>query len=401
MQTHLKMKSLNLFAKRTFSNDALVRTSLYDWHLQHGGKMVPFAGYELPVQYEGFGVLKEHLHTRAGESASIFDVSHMGQIHWYGKDAAKFLEMIVVGDITSLKTGEGKLSLIMNEKGGIVDDTVICNAGDHFYMVVNGACKYKDMNHFKKYLSENSKLDVKMEYCGEQQLLALQGPGASSVLTELAPSINFKTMPFMTTNTATVAGIANCRVTRCGYTGEDGFEISVDPKNTVNLANSLMKFSFVKPAGLGARDSLRLEAGLCLYGNDIDETTNPVEAGLVWTIGGPKSRRRIEQGFLGSSYFLEKDGKLKKFNRKRVGIADMKAPARSHTEIFDKTGKIKIGEVSSGGFGPSMGKPVAIGYIQDDHSKEGTEIMLSVRGKLQPAKVTKMPFITTNYFRTS
>ena len=340
----------------------------------------------------------------------------MGQIHWHGKDAAKFLEKVVVGDISSLKPGEAKLSLIMKDNGGIVDDTVIANAGDEeiiciynlylinlmiytlvigdfIYMVVNGACKYKDMEHFKKYLSENSQLDVKMEYKGEQQLLALQGPGSASVLTKLAPSIDYKTMPFMTTKTATVAGISNCRVTRCGYTGEDGFEISVDPKNTIALADSLLKFTDVKPAGLGARDSLRLEAGLCLYGNDIDENTNPVEAGLIWTIGGPKSRRRLEQGFLGASTFLEKDGKLKKFPRKRIGIAEMKAPARGHTEIFSKDGTIKIGEITSGGFGPSLGKPVAMGYVNDDHSKEGTEVMLSVRGKLQPAKVINISYI--------
>lgn len=266
-------------------------------------------------------------------------------------------------------------------------------------MVVNGACKYKDMEHFKKYLTQHSDMDVKMEYHGEQQLLALQGPGSASVMTQLAPSINFQTMPFMTTTVATVAGIPNCRVTRCGYTGEDGFEISVDPKQTVNLANSLMKFNEVKPSGLGARDSLRLEAGLCLYGNDIDETINPVEAGLVWTIGGPKSRRRLEQGFLGASTFLEKDGKLKKVSRKRVGIAEMKAPARGHTEVFSSDGSKKIGEITSGGFGPSVSRPVAMGYVSDEHSKEGTEVMLSVRGKMQPAKVTKMPFLSTNYFR--
>lgn len=216
------------------SSDApLVKTEFHKLHLELGGKMVPFAGYELPVQYEGLGVLKEHVHTRAPNCASLFDVSHMGQIKWTGKDAVKFIEKMVVGDIAGLKSGEAKLSLIMNEKGGIVDDTVITNAGDHIYMVVNGACKYKDMEHFKQHMKG---MDVHMEYMGDQQLVALQGKGAHAVMARLAPSIDLPKMNFMTGTTATVAGIANCRVTRCGYTGEDGFEISVDPKNAVKLA---------------------------------------------------------------------------------------------------------------------------------------------------------------------
>lgn len=203
----------------------------------------------------------------------------------------------------------------------------------------------------------------------------------------------------MTGTVATVAGIPNCRVTRCGYTGEDGFEISVTPDQAVNLAKSLLAFPEVKPAGLGARDSLRLEAGLCLYGNDLDETINPVEASLVWTIGGPKSRRRLEQGFLGAEHFLEKSGKLKAVTKKRVGIAGMKAPARGHTEIFAADGTTKIGEITSGGFGPSFQKPLAMGYVQVDHAAENTDVQLSVRGKLLPAKITKMPFVPTDYFK--
>jgi aminomethyltransferase len=229
-------KKLATSSRRFASSDEkLVKTSFYDLHLKLGGKMVPFAGYELPVQYEGLGVLKEHQHTRAPGCASLFDVSHMGQIRWHGKDAAKFLEKLVVGDIAGLKEGEARLSLIMNENGGIVDDTVITNAGKYIYMVVNGACKYKDMDHFKKYL-DGSGMDVKMEYLGEQQLVALQGKGAKSVAARLIPSIDFSKMNFMTGTDATVAGIPGCRVTRCGYTGEDGFEISVDPKNAVKLA---------------------------------------------------------------------------------------------------------------------------------------------------------------------
>lgn len=380
--------------------EKLEKTALYDFHLNLGGKIVPFAGYHLPVQYEGLGVLKEHVHTRTENSASVFDVSHMGQIKWYGKDRVKFIEQMVVGDIASLKEGEAKLSLIMNEQGTIVDDTVITNAGDHIYMVVNGACKHKDMTHFQNYLS-SAKLDVQMDYQVEQQLIALQGKGAKDVLAKLAPGIDFWKMNFMTGTVTTVAGIPQCRVTRCGYTGEDGFEISVPFGQTVNLTQSLLQQTNVKPAGLGARDSLRLEAGLCLYGNDIDETINPVEAALTWTIGGPKSRRRLEQGFLGAEMFLEKSGKLKPITKKRVGLSGMKAPARGHTEIFNSDGSKKIGEVTSGGFGPTYQKALAMGYVTIDHAEENSDVLLAVRGKMLPAKVVKTPFVPTNYFKSA
>ncbi|RYY87417.1 hypothetical protein EON63_04055 [archaeon] len=218
------------------STENLTKTSFYDLHLELGGKMVPFAGYHLPVQYEGMGVLKEHMHTRANGSASLFDVSHMGQILWHGKDAAAFLEKMVVGDIKGMKAGDSKLSLIMNEEGNIVDDTVISHAGDHYYMVVNGACKHKDMAHFQKYMAG---LDVKMTYLENQQLVALQGDAAKVVLSRLS-NLTLSTMNFMTTTVTTVAGIPNCRVTRCGYTGEDGFEISVSQDRAVELARKLL-----------------------------------------------------------------------------------------------------------------------------------------------------------------
>lgn len=380
------------------TEENLLKTAFYDLHNSLGGKMVPFAGYALPVQYEGLGVMKEHLHTRAEGCAGLFDVSHMGQIRWHGRDAVKFIEKVVVGDIAALNEGEGKLSLIVNENGGIVDDTVITNAGDHIYMVVNGACKFKDMDHFKNHMAG---MDVQMEYLEDQQLLALQGKGAMAVATRLIPDIDFTRMNFMTGTVATVAGIPNCRVTRCGYTGEDGFEISVDYANAVALAEALLDQPEVQVAGLGARDSLRLEAGLCLYGNDLDEGVNPVEGALTWTIGGPKSRRRIEQGFLGADKFLEPGGKLKPVSRKRVGLTGMKAPARGSTEIFSADGSSKIGEVTSGGFGPTLKKPMAMGYVATAHAKEGTEVLLSVRGKMLPAQVTKMPFVESHYYKVA
>ena len=384
------------------SGEKLEKTAFYDLHLSLGGKMVPFAGYELPVQYEGYGVKKEHEWTRSEGKASLFDVSHMGQINWYGKDAVKFIEKVVCGDIASLKSGEGKLSLIMNENGGIMDDTVISNAGEFIYMVVNGACKHKDMEHFNKYMSEainKEGLDVTMEYMHDQQLLALQGPGAASSLSTLCPSIDFNKMPFMAGTIATVAGIDNCRVTRCGYTGEDGFEISVNFSNAPALMEALLSHDAINPCGLGARDSLRLEAGLCLYGNDLDENTNPVEGALTWTIGGPKTRRRKEQGFLGADKFLTSEGKLIKQQRKRIGIAGMKAPARDHTEIYTSDGETILGQVTSGGFGPTFGKPLAMGYVPPEYAKDGTELNVKVRGKMQPCVVTKMPFVETKYFR--
>lgn len=377
-----------------------MKTALYDMHLSLGGKMVPFAGYELPVQYDGLGVMKEHKHTRDEKCASLFDVSHMGQIHWHGKDATSFLERMVCGDIASMKPGEGKLSLIMQETGGIMDDTVISNAGDYIHMVVNGACKMKDMAHFQHYLdAEFRGADVQMEYLADQQLLALQGPGAAIALQRQAPELELSKMPFMATCLTTIAGVPNCRLTRCGYTGEDGFEVSASHGAAPALAEALLAQPEVEPAGLGARDSLRLEAGLCLYGNDIDEGTNPVEAALAWTLGGPAGRRRQDQRFLGAKTFLTEEGKLKKVLRKRVGIAGMKIPARAGVEIFAENGSEPVGSITSGCPAPTLGSPVAMGYVSADLAKVGTAVQLKVRGKMVPATVTKMPFVEPRYFR--
>ena len=381
---------------------APIKTPLYDFHLAHSGSMVPFAGYSLPVLYKKDvvgGVLPEHLHTRS--HCTIFDVSHMGQIKWTGKDRASFLEKCVVSDVAGLKTGEGLLSLITNAKGGIIDDTVIANSGDYIYMVVNGACKHKDMAHFKNMLAANKHMDVKMTYMEESlALLAVQGPLSAKVIAPFLPDggANLRKMGFMTGADMTFAGVPGCRVTRCGYTGEDGFEISIPASRSVEVAEKLTKQDGVQLAGLGARDSLRLESGLCLYGNDLDETITPVEAGLSWTMGGPKGRRRLEGGgFLGCEHVLTKDGKLVKGTRKRVGFAGMKAPARAHTIVYDASGTKKIGEITSGTFGPSLKKAVAMGYVEEGY--EGTAVKLDIRGKMADAEITKMPFGKTNYFR--
>mmetsp|Transcript_31490 Transcript_31490/g.62745 ORF Transcript_31490/g.62745 Transcript_31490/m.62745 type:complete len:415 (+) Transcript_31490:147-1391(+) len=394
--------SRRAFAAAATSDEPLVKTALYDLHKELGGDMVPFAGYELPVLYKGEngGVMKEHLWCREDGKASLFDVSHMGQIRWHGKDRTAFIEKLVVGDIASLPAGSGCLSLITNAQGGIIDDTVITNAGDYIYMVVNGATKFGDMKHFKEQL-EQFDGDVSMEYLEESmQLFAVQGPGAAEAVKKLLPDgFDLTSMAFMTGTDTTLDGIKGCRITRCGYTGEDGFEIAMPAEHAVSIASKLISDPTVNPTGLGARDSLRLEAGLCLYGNDIDANTTPTEAALGWTMGGPKSRRRLEGGFIGAENILKPDGKFKAISRKRVGIMGMKAPARDHTEIYDASGENKIGEVTSGTFSPCLKKPIAMGYVEKDASKAGTEVLLKIRGKMQKAEVTKMPFVESRYYR--
>lgn len=388
------------------SLESLRPTTLNQWHKDLGGEMVPFAGYELPVLYKGDnspngGVMKEHLWCRSEGKASLFDVSHMGQIRWHGADRAKFLEKVVVGDIQGLGDGEGLLSLITNDNGGIMDDTVITNAGDFVYMVVNGATKFGDMEHFQKHLGEFEG-DVTMEYLEDtMQLLALQGPGASAAIAKILPDgFDLSSMAFMTGIDVTLDGnIEGCRITRCGYTGEDGFEIAIPADHCESIASKLIEDETVNQTGLGARDSLRLEAGLCLYGNDLDETTNPVMGTLAWTLGRPGSRRRTEQGFCGAATFLTPEGKLKKQPKKRVGIIGMKAPARQGTEIYDAEGTTLVGEITSGTYSPCLKKPIAMGYVDTALAKAGTGLQLKIRNKMQSAEVTKMPFVESRYYR--
>jgi aminomethyltransferase len=391
------------FAAAAAGSESLMKTALYDLHKELGGDMVPFAGYELPVLYKGEngGVMKEHLWCRAEGKSALFDVSHMGQIRWHGKDRVEFLEKIVVGDIQVLKPNEGRLSLVTNSKGGIIDDTVITNAGDYIYMVVNGATKFGDMDHFRAQM-ELFDGDVSMEYLEDtMQLLALQGPGAKDAIQSLLPDgFDLVNMAFMTGVDVTLDGVPGCRITRCGYTGEDGFEIAMPEEYAVSIASKLLDDPTVNPTGLGARDSLRLEAGLCLYGNDLDENTTPIEGALGWTMGGPKTRRRVAGGgFLGAEHILTPEGKLKKTVKKRVGIMGMKAPARDHTEIYDSTGEKKIGEITSGTFSPCLKKPIAMGYVETGMHKNGTEVMVKIRNKMQKAEVTKMPFVEAGYYK--
>jgi aminomethyltransferase len=362
----------------------LKRTPLYELHRARGAKMVPFAGYEMPVQYPT-GIIAEHLHTRS--QAGLFDVSHMGQIRLRGAGAATALEALVPGDLQALAPQRMRYTLLLNDKGGIHDDLMITRVEDGLMLVVNAACKEADLAHLQARLDRGVTIEPRFE----RALLALQGPAAAAVLARFATGV--ERMPFMSAAEVSVAGVA-CRITRSGYTGEDGFEISAAAEDAVNLAERLLAEPEVAPIGLGARDTLRLEAGLCLYGHDIDETTTPVEAGLAWTIG---KRRRAEGGFPGAAIILRQlaEGTV----RKRVGIRpDGRAPAREGTAIVDPAGK-PVGQVTSGGFGPSVGGPIAMGYVDAAHSAEGTALAVVVRDVARPAHVAPLPFVPTRYYR--
>src|SRR5437660_1982023 len=330
----------------------LNRPPLHALHIALGGKMVPFAGYEMPVQYAP-GVLREHLHTRS--KAGLFDVSHMGQIALHAKsgrveDAARALERLVPQDIVAVAPGRQRYAQFTNENGGILDDLMVANFGDHLFLVVNAACKAEDEAHLRKHLSDVCIIDP----LPDRALIAMQGPRAQSALAKLCADA--PAMRFMDSGPHEVDGL-DCFVSRSGYTGEDGFEISVPADDAERLVKKLLENDDVRPIGLGARDSLRLEAGLCLYGHDIDETTTPIEADLAWTVG---KRRRAEGGFPGAAMVLRQ--LAEGTHRKRVGIRpDGRAPAREGTQIVDEAGN-KLGHVTSGGFGPSVGAPVAMGY---------------------------------------
>ncbi len=363
----------------------LKTTPLDALHREHGAKMVPFAGYAMPVQYER-GIIEEHLHTRA--RASLFDVSHMGQAQLVGDDAAAALETLVPGDIAGLGKGKTRYTVLTNDAGGIIDDLMVTNCGNHLFLVVNAACKKGDFAHIRKRIGKRAKLKV----LRDRALLALQGPAAADVFGRFVPAARH--MMFMTAEPFNIGDIA-CLVTRSGYTGEDGYEISVAGKDAVNLALLLLGEPEVALAGLGARDSLRLEAGLCLYGSDIGAATTPIEAGLAWVIG---NRRRDEGGFPGADVIL---GQLKSgAPRTRVGLKpDSKAPARAHTPIEDTEGHA-IGEVTSGGYGPTVEGPVAMGYVKAVFAAPGTPVNLMVRGKALPGRVVKLPFVEQRYFNT-
>lgn len=367
----------------------LKKTPLFDFHRASGGKMVEFAGWSMPVQYTDSHI-SSHMHTR--QHCSLFDVSHMLQTKVHGKDRVKFMESLVVADVAELKDNQGTLSLFTNDRGGIMDDLIVTKTDQtYLYVVSNAGCADKDSAHMKARLAEfkSSGLDVDLEFL-DDALIAVQGPSMSRVLQEGLKD-DLKKLTFMSSVLTTAFGVP-CRITRCGYTGEDGVEISVPSSRVVELTERLLSNPEVKLAGLGARDSLRLEAGLCLYGNDIDETTTPVEATLVWTIG---KRRRQTRDFPGADIIVPQI--KNKTQRKRVGLVSTGPPVRPHTPILSSDGT-PIGEVTSGCPSPCLKKNVAMGYVDSAFSKNGTQIQVEVRKKAIPATVSKMPFVPTTYY---
>lgn len=371
----------------------LKRTRLYDYHIANGAKMVPFAGYEMPVQYN-LGVMKEHLHTRV--AAGLFDVSHMGQILLYPKsgviaDAALAIETLVPVNILSLENGRQRYGMFTNDDGGILDDLMIANRGDHLYIVVNASCKGNDFQHLKNNLGNEFQIDM----VEDRSLIALQGPLAEEVLSKLNPTV--KELRFMDSITANLLD-TECWISRSGYTGEDGYEISIPNSAVEEVVQLLSQDINVEPIGLGARDSLRLEAGLCLYGHDIDINTSPIEGNLNWAI--QKARRAGGEragGFPGAKRIhseLEVGP-----SKKRVGILpDGRAPMREGTLLYGSDNRNNpIGKVTSGAFGPSIQKSISMGYVLKEYTDLETTIYGDVRGKLLAARVTSIPFKKSNY----
>jgi len=372
----------------------LLKTPLYDLHLELGARMVPFAGYAMPVQYPA-GLMAEHHHTR--NAAGLFDVSHMGQLRLEGSEAAAALESLIPVDVIDLPVGKQRYGLLINEDGGIIDDLMFFNRdymnGGDIFIIVNSACKAGDIAHIQQKIGSRCKV-VPMP---NMALLALQGPQAVNALSRLAPGV--EKLVFMTGGRFTVAG-CDCFLTRSGYTGEDGFEISVPAAQADTLARALLAQPEVKPVGLGARNSLRLEAGLCLFGNDIDTTTTPVEASLNWAMqkvrrtGGARAG-----GFPGADKVLAQLADPALLTRKRVGLVALeRIPVRDHTPLQSIDGT-PIGEVTSGLLGPSIDKPVAMGYVKPEFSAIGTHVHAIVRGKPVPMEVSAMPFVPNRYFR--
>jgi aminomethyltransferase len=373
------------------SSTELLLTPLHALHMELGARMVPFAGYSMPVQYPA-GLMAEHLHTRA--AAGLFDVSHMGQLRLEGPDAAAAFEALMPVDVVDLAVGKQRYGLLLDDNGGILDDLMFFNRGTDIFVVVNGACKVADIAHIQARIGSRCQV-IPMP---EMALLALQGPQAVTALARLAPGV--EKLVFMTGGTFRV-GAADCFITRSGYTGEDGFEISVPSAQADALARLLLAQPEVKPIGLGARNSLRLEAGLCLYGADIDTTTTPVEAGLNWAM--QKVRRTggaREGGFPGAAKILAQlADPTSAVARKRVGLVALeRVPVRDHTELQDLNGAV-IGTVTSGLLGPSIDKPVAMGYVDAAHAALGTRVNAIVRGKPVPMEVAAMPFVPNRYVR--
>jgi len=379
----------------TLTLEPVARTPLHALHLERGARMVPFAGYDMPLQYPS-GIMAEHLHVRA--ACGLFDVSHMGQILLRPlsgdvRDAALALERLVPADIASLSPGRQRYALLTNDNGGILDDLMVANMGDALFLVVNAGRKVADLAHLQEHLGGSCVI----EFLADHALLALQGPGAEAALSALAPEV--ASMRFMDVRTITIDGHA-CTVSRSGYTGEDGYEIGMPAEAADAVARRLLDQPGVLPIGLGARDSLRLEAGLCLYGVDLDPTTTPVEAGLNWAI--QKNRRyggARAGGFPGAEIILRQ--LVEGADRRRVGMRpEGRAPLRAGASLFVPDDlSVCIGHVSSGAFGPTLQAPVAMGYVRRSLSQPGTALVAELRGRHVPVTVSPMPFISPTYKR--
>ena len=369
----------------------LLQTALYDLHIELGARMVPFAGYQMPVQYP-LGVMKEHLHTRA--AAGLFDVSHMGQVRLTpldGADVARSLETLVPIDVLDLPVNKQRYAVFTNQQGGILDDLMISNMGDSLFVVVNAACKQQDIAHMRKYLEGR----CQVEELSDRALLALQGPAAAAVMERLLPET--ATMVFMDSKEVMLAGVS-CFISRSGYTGEDGFEISVPNNQAEKLARLLLAQPEVAAIGLGARDSLRLEAGLCLYGHDMDATITPVEASLTWALSKVRRPGGARAGGYPGAAVIERQ-LAEGVSKKRVGLQiTEKIPVREGADIVDGEGNV-IGKVTSGGFGPSVNSPIAMGYVNQALSAIGTKLHAMVRGKPVALEVVKTPFFPQRYRR--
>ena len=368
----------------------LLQTPLHALHLELGARMVPFAGYSMPVQYP-MGLMQEHLHTRS--AAGLFDVSHMGQLRLVGTDAAAAFETLMPVDVVGLAVGKQRYGLLLNEQGGIIDDLMFVNRGEDLFVIVNGACKHGDLAHIEATIGKLCHVDAQFD----RALLALQGPQAVTALQRLLPGV--EKLVFMTGTAFDWAG-ADLFITRSGYTGEDGFEISLPADHADAFARALLAQPEVKPVGLGARNSLRLEAGLCLYGQDIDTTTTPVEAALNWAIqkvrrtGGARSG-----GFPGADRVLAQLDGTEPLTRQRVGLVALeRIQVREHCEVQSLNGST-IGEITSGLLGPSADRPVAMGYVSPEQAAAGTRVQAIVRGKSVPMEVATMPFVPNRYFR--
>lgn len=394
----LVRKSCKVTLKRNFSSQKGDVTALYDFHVRKGGKIVNFGGYLLPVQYSDQSIVNSHLSTR--KNASIFDVSHMLQTEIRGKNCVDFLESVCTADIQGLKENSGVLTVFTNENGGILDDLIVTKINDEFlYVVSNAAMKQQDqkimlagLENYKKQNNPSSEITIKFFETVERTLIALQGPKAAGSLQKLTDA-DLTTLYFMNTTVGNVGDATGCRITRCGYTGEDGFEISIPANQSEHVVKLLLENPDVKLAGLGARDSLRLEAGLCLYGSDINSNTTPVEAALTWLVA---KRRRELKNFPGAEQILQqiKEGS----KTKRVGVTTTSGPPPRHgAKILSEDGRV-LGDVTSGCPSPSLGVNVAMGYVPTELSKSGTKLGLQIRDKIYEGVVSKMPFVKANYY---